>query len=176
MTKPVKQIIKTAYTWQVSRADCVNEPSAAYEVTLTIPKPKKTAAAISIPGLDTGDLMVCVNAVKKGLPVKVVSDLCRELGVSRSALAKRAGIPERTLMRRMQGKTLTPGQSERMVRLARLFQQAVQVLGSKENARRWLNSPRPQLNGNTPLEMADTELGAEEVGHLLGRIEYGVFS
>lgn len=176
MAKSIKQIKKTAYTWQVSRVDRVNEPAAAYEVTLTVPSSKRRLKGVSIPGLDTGDLMVCMNAVKQGLPVRVVDDLCRELELSRSTLAKRAGIPERTLIRRMQGKSLTPGQSERIVRLARMFDRAVRVLGSKEHARRWLNSPRPQLNGSAPLEMADTELGAEEVAHLLGRIEHGVFS
>lgn len=177
LMKPVKKIKKANYTWEVSETDRVNEPSGtAYKVTLTVPENKKRTDGFSIPGVTAGDLMVCVNAIKKGLPVSVVDDLCRELELSRSALAKRVGIPERTLMRRMQVGRLTSGQSERVVRLARLFDRTIQVLGSKERARRWLNAPRAQLDGHTPLDMADTELGAEEVTHLLGRIEHGVFS
>jgi len=32
------------------------------------------------------------------------------------------------------------------------------------------------LGGETPLEYAETEVGAREVEDLLGRIEYGVYS
>ena len=175
--KSLKKIKKTTYTWEISEADTVHDPAAeAYEVTLTVPEEKKQIEGFSIPGVTTGDLMVCVTAIKRGLPVKVVDDLCRELEVSRSTLAKKVGIPERTLVRRMQGERLSPGQSERMVRLARMFNHTIQVMGSKDRARLWLKSPRSQLNDHAPLEMADTEFGAEEVSRLLGRIEHGVFS
>ena len=32
------------------------------------------------------------------------------------------------------------------------------------------------MSGAVPLEYAETEVGAREVEHLLGRIEHGVFS
>ena len=50
------------------------------------------------------------------------------------------------------------------------------VMESVENGRRWLNSPQVGLGGATPLEYAETEVGAREVEDLLGRIEHGVYS
>jgi hypothetical protein len=40
----------------------------------------------------------------------------------------------------------------------------------------WFTSPKIPLDGKTPLECADTEIGAKEVEDLLGRLEHGVFS
>ncbi|MDQ3459226.1 MAG: MbcA/ParS/Xre antitoxin family protein [Deinococcota bacterium] len=45
-----------------------------------------------------------------------------------------------------------------------------------ESAADWLRSENLSLGGRTPLEYADTEIGAREVENLLGRIEYGVYS
>jgi putative toxin-antitoxin system antitoxin component (TIGR02293 family) len=50
------------------------------------------------------------------------------------------------------------------------------VMASKEAGRQWLSSPQVGLGGAVPLEYAETELGAREVEHLLGRIEHGVYS
>ena len=56
------------------------------------------------------------------------------------------------------------------------FSRAIEVLGSLEQARRWFSNPKRALGNKTPMEFCDTELGAEEVTNLLGRIEHGVFS
>ena len=56
------------------------------------------------------------------------------------------------------------------------FDKAVDVLEDRNLARKWFKEPVRALNGRTPLEFSDTELGAQEVEDLLGRIEYGVFS
>jgi putative toxin-antitoxin system antitoxin component (TIGR02293 family) len=53
---------------------------------------------------------------------------------------------------------------------------AASVMESLDDGRRWLNSPQVGLGGAIPLEYAETEVGAREVEHLLGRIEYGVYS
>jgi putative toxin-antitoxin system antitoxin component (TIGR02293 family) len=45
-----------------------------------------------------------------------------------------------------------------------------------EGARRWLSRPAKALGGLTPLEMTETEIGASEVQHLIGRLEDGVIT
>jgi len=85
-------------------------------------------------------------------------------------------VAERTLIRKIQGGRLTSDQSERMNRVARLLVRAIEVLGNKERALRWLKAPRSYFGGKPPLDFADTELGSQEVFNLLGRIEHGVFS
>jgi uncharacterized protein (DUF2384 family) len=37
-------------------------------------------------------------------------------------------------------------------------------------------SPQPALGGETPIDVARTELGSREVENLAGRVEHGVYS
>jgi putative toxin-antitoxin system antitoxin component (TIGR02293 family) len=66
-------------------------------------------------------------------------------------------------------------ESERVVRLQRLFDKALDVFEDRAAAQSWFNSPQLALGRKTPLDYADTELGAREVENLLSRIEHGVF-
>jgi putative toxin-antitoxin system antitoxin component (TIGR02293 family) len=67
-------------------------------------------------------------------------------------------------------------ESERLFRLACLYDKAVEVFEDPQMARKWLKEPSWALGDVTPLRYADTELGAQEVEDLLGRIEHGVFT
>jgi putative toxin-antitoxin system antitoxin component (TIGR02293 family) len=64
-----------------------------------------------------------------------------------------------------------------LVRFARLFRLATELYdGDEEAAREWLRKPAPALDGETPLDHADTEAGAREVEVLIGRLEHGVYT
>ena len=117
-----------------------------------------------------------ISALRVGLPVQELTDLQASLKVPMEKLAPRLGISKATLHRRKASGRLGPAESDRVVRFARLMGKAVEVMESAKNARRWLTSPQFGLGGATPLEFAETEVGAREVEDLLGRIEYGIFS
>jgi len=115
--------------------------------------------------------------IRRGLPVDLFFRLRDALAVNQELLSQVISVPLRTLMRRKQlGERLKSGESERILRLARLHFRAVEVLGGTEKARRWLFSPNHALGGKMPFEYAGTEPGAREAERLLGRIEHGVFS
>jgi putative toxin-antitoxin system antitoxin component (TIGR02293 family) len=70
---------------------------------------------------------------------------------------------------------LRPDESDRLVRAARVFSQAVGLFeGDGNAARQWLTVPQPALGGSTPWEYAATDLGAREVEGLIGRLEHGI--
>jgi uncharacterized protein (DUF2384 family) len=48
------------------------------------------------------------------------------------------------------------------------------VLGSREKAAGWLTTPSRALDGEAPLFMLDTDIGAERVQHELRQIEFGM--
>jgi putative toxin-antitoxin system antitoxin component (TIGR02293 family) len=73
-------------------------------------------------------------------------------------------------------KPLSTEESERVVRLARVFAEAKHVLGSEAKARLWLQKPNRTLRGETPLHLLDTDIGANAVFDELGPIEHGVFA
>ncbi|NBC16500.1 MAG: DUF2384 domain-containing protein [Bacteroidetes bacterium] len=128
-------------------------------------------------GLEVDSLDDLIRLLKQdGLPMESFDRLQRALGVSSAELAGAIQTAERTLRRRRNTGRLKPTESERLLRLARLFERAVEVLGSPERARTWMSTALPALGGRSPLDYADTEPGAREVERVLGRIAHGVFS
>ena len=83
---------------------------------------------------------------------------------------------ERTYSRRITEGWLDQAEAERIWELVRLFERAVDVLGSEESASRWFKSPLPVLRYQTPIQYARTTPGIRELERILGRIEHGVFS
>jgi len=115
--------------------------------------------------------------VRKGLPANSVKVLAEKLDIGNTALSQKLGIPQRTLTRRLSLRSrLTATESDRMVRLARVFANAVEMIGDEEKAVEWLQTPNRALGGERPLDQLDTDVGAREVEDLLGRIAYGVYS
>jgi putative toxin-antitoxin system antitoxin component (TIGR02293 family) len=81
-------------------------------------------------------------------------------------------IPEATYKRRKVN--LSPDESEKTERLARIFATAQYVWDSEEDARVFLNTPHPMLKGSSPLDVSLTELGARRVEELLWKLFYGI--
>jgi len=116
-----------------------------------------------------------VERVRDGLPFAELRVLRELLAISEDHLGRLIGISPATLNRRKKARRLGTPESERIVRFARLFGIAMEVLGSEDAAREWLKTPNPGTGGEPPLSYADTEFGAREVENLLGRLDHGVF-
>lgn len=127
--------------------------------------------SIGIRSRNVGDL---ISQLKRGLPVASLTRLSRELEVSESRLASTVSIAQRTLTRRKREGRFKADESERVLRIARLYERAIEVLGDGRAARQWFKSSVKGLGNKTPLEYADTEPGAQEVEGMLDRIEDGV--
>lgn len=80
-------------------------------------------------------------------------------------------VPEATFKRR---NLLSPSESARTERLARVIALAEYVWSDKTDAREWLLKPHPELNRRCPVDAALTELGARQVEQLLERLFFGV--
>lgn len=117
-----------------------------------------------------------IESLKAGLDISELEALRVSLDLPMERLAPMLGISKATLHRRRISGRLDPSESDRVIRFARLIGKAKDVLESGQNARQWLTSPQFGLGAATPLEYAETEVGAREVEDLLGRIEHGVFS
>jgi putative toxin-antitoxin system antitoxin component (TIGR02293 family) len=115
--------------------------------------------------------------VREGLPASSVLVLAQKLDLGNAALSRKLGIPQRTMTRRLsQHSRLSAAESDRTVRLARVYATAVEMIGNQEKAVEWLRTPNRALAGERPLDQLDTDLGAREVEDVLGRIAYGVYS
>lgn len=114
--------------------------------------------------------------VRGGLPYESIEALSSTLGLPVDAIAGFLSLPKRTLARRREQNGLDSMQSERVARLARIFVRAVDVLGSAEKAKIWLQRENRALGGLAPISMLDADIGAQAVEDVLGRIEHGVYS
>ena len=117
-----------------------------------------------------------ITRIKAGLPVKAFDRLRQNLDLSEKALSRTLNIAISTLARRKKSGRLTFEESERVYRIARLYDRALEVFNDREMARKWLREPAWALGDIPPLAYAETELGAQEVYDLLGRLEHGVFT
>ena len=118
-----------------------------------------------------------LELVREGLPFSMLEELTIAIGGSQKELAQVVGIPATTLGRRKRAGRLTPAESDRLVRIARLTDMALALMrGDATAGRRWLNTPQALLNDETPLHRASTETGGREVEQLIGRLRHGVFS
>jgi putative toxin-antitoxin system antitoxin component (TIGR02293 family) len=80
--------------------------------------------------------------------------------------------PRATLKRRRT--RLSPTESQRLERLARIVAMTEEVWQDKTAAAEFLTRPHRALRGRTPLQMATTDLGARQVEELLASIEFGL--
>jgi len=114
--------------------------------------------------------------VRGGLPMDEFRSARAMLGVSDERLAELLGMSRATLHRRKKAGQLDRAESDRLVRYVRVFARASEALGGEDGARSWLGAPVVAFQGETPLDYADTEIGAREVEALLLRLEHGVFT
>lgn len=117
-------------------------------------------------------------AVAKGLPYVVVARFGAFASgpakvYSVKTLARHIGSAA-TLTRRKGEKRLSPDESERAARLARVFATAVHILGGDDDARSFMTSPSRDFSGQKPIDVAADELGAREVENVLWQIYYGM--
>jgi putative toxin-antitoxin system antitoxin component (TIGR02293 family) len=111
-------------------------------------------------------------AVRRRLPLVALKGLA-QAGLTEQEI-ERFVIPQRTRRHRADKKQpLTIEESDRAVRLLRIQTVAEDAFGSKEKANIWLRRPLSELNGETPLDIAQTEAGARVIETILAKIAWG---
>lgn len=120
------------------------------------------------------DLPTAAARVEEGISADILADVQERLGLDQKGLARVLGVSASTVGRRKPGERLSPGVSERALRVARLAEIAARVLGGPDEAQQWMKEPNPALGDAQPVETARTEPGARLVERLLGEIEYGL--
>jgi putative toxin-antitoxin system antitoxin component (TIGR02293 family) len=117
-----------------------------------------------------------IHRIQKGLPFSELVALQKRIDLPLEQVAAKLSISRSTLQRRKNAGRLSPDESDKVMRFARLLAHATDVFGDIDKARAWLKFPQHGLGGAVPLDYAETEIGAREVDNLLGRIDYGIYS
>lgn len=108
--------------------------------------------------------------------MSAVEVLASHLGVHPDFLMEIIGISGRTAQRRWHEGELTLEESDRLYRVARIVQRAIEVLGAEAGARLWLRRPQAIFSGSAPLALLGSDAGVKAVEDQLGRIDYGIVS
>ena len=128
---------------------------------------RQTREELSVPDLEE----IRGGSCSTGL----LRELKAALEVSDIELAGIVGIPRQTMLRRQQSGKLKRHEADRAVAVAKAYNKALDFFDYKHKAAvGWMKRPNIGLDGETPLERADTVSGANDVVVLLHRIEHGI--
>lgn len=115
-----------------------------------------------------------VRMVRRGLPTAAVDHLLQATDLGFPVIEAHV-LPRRTFKRRQEAnQRLDPAESDRLVRVANLVAAAEETFGDRDKALIWLQRDNRALDGQRPISLADTDLGARTVEALLGRIGHGL--
>ena len=84
-------------------------------------------------GVKSKNINDLILQVKKGLPTSSFEKLRKKFDISDNLLSQIVSIPKRTLNRRKQQGRLSAVESERVLRIARLYDQALDVFEDEFN-------------------------------------------
>ena len=121
-------------------------------------------------------LRIDLETVEAGVPVATMARFVAASGMQLKDVYE-VVIPARTLKHRKARKEpLTSDESDKLVRLIRVYDQALRVLGEREKVLYWLSEPKKRFEERTPIQMLRTDLGGRMVEEMLGQIYYGMFA
>ena len=116
------------------------------------------------------------HEIERGLPLVTLDEFSAYSGIPVKSLLE-VVIPARTLKhRRQRDELLSLDESDRLARVARIYELAVKVYGNREDGRGWLVHPKDRFHDRSPLAMLRTEAGERAVEEFLYQIDEGVFA
>jgi putative toxin-antitoxin system antitoxin component (TIGR02293 family) len=112
------------------------------------------------------------SAVERGFPVATI-DALRKSGVTDQEIGDLVIKPRTLSHRRAKRSLLTPEESDRAVKIARIRALADETFADRTKADRWLHKELSALDGRRPMELIRTHAGARIVEDLLAKIAWG---
>lgn len=112
------------------------------------------------------------SAVERGFPVATI-DALRKRGVTDQEIGDLVIKPRTLSHRRAKRSLLTPEESDRAVKIARIRAIAEKTFADRTRADRWLHRELSALDGRRPMDLIRTHAGARIVENLLARIAWG---
>jgi putative toxin-antitoxin system antitoxin component (TIGR02293 family) len=117
-----------------------------------------------------------MNIADSGLTKKILERVKKLMELDYDDLATALNVTRATLINKKGEEKFSPGVSEKIVGLADLYSYGYEVFEEPERFNRWMFRPNRALGGKAPYDLIHSQFGREEVKHLIGRIDYGVYS
>ena len=120
------------------------------------------------------------KVVRRGLPLEVQDALLAH-GLTREEFHSIV-IPHRTFRHRTERlrkglqEVLSLEESDKALRAARVLAEAEHVFAGRDKALSWMRKPKQRFQGETPMQMLQTEAGARLVEQMLTQVDEGMFA
>jgi putative toxin-antitoxin system antitoxin component (TIGR02293 family) len=114
-----------------------------------------------------------IDRIEQGLPIEALFEIAEAISPNPKQVV-RGIVPKATLTRRGREGRLSPAEGAVVARLAAVWSLALEVWGSPDAARDFLNRPHAMIEDRKPIDIVlQSEIGGEMVSQILGRLQYG---
>jgi putative toxin-antitoxin system antitoxin component (TIGR02293 family) len=113
---------------------------------------------------------------EEGITKKDLERLKEHAGLDYDKLAQALAVTRTTLINKKGKAKFNFSVSEKILALADIYSYGYEVFGDREKFNRWILRENTALGGKRPFDLLHSSFGREEVKHLIGRIDYGVYS
>jgi putative toxin-antitoxin system antitoxin component (TIGR02293 family) len=115
------------------------------------------------------------DLVREGLPFEFLERIASVLQMQRADISKAICVPPTTLVRRAKAGRFNSVESDRLVALIAVFEEALSLFENDVAiATEWMSKPVRGLGSKSPLDMIRTTVESKAVFDLIGRLERGV--
>ena len=116
-----------------------------------------------------------IAEIERGLSSRSLEQISKQLGLSKHAIISALKLEHRSIIARENaGKRFTLEESERLLRVVRVYHIIKEAFTDDAAAAEWLCASDRSLGGKTPLQMLATDLGAAKVENLARALVHGV--
>lgn len=147
---------------------------------------KRQPPVLSYLGIYRASPLERITMIKGGLRATDAKRIIAELAIGQGAVLKALNLSPATVNKKAnQNQTLSPGESERVIGIARLVGQLeamIQESGVSDGfdaavwMSQWLKEPLPALGGVRPLDLMDTMEGQSIVSKALAQVQGGAYA
>jgi putative toxin-antitoxin system antitoxin component (TIGR02293 family) len=114
-----------------------------------------------------------IDRIERGLPVETLFEIAAAVSLNPSGIILGI-VPKATLTRRRKEGRLSAAEGAVVARIAAVWALAIEVWGTPDAARAFLNRPHPMIEDRKPIDIVvQSEIGGEMVSQILGRLQYG---
>lgn len=115
------------------------------------------------------------DLVHEGLPFEILERIASVLQMQRGDISKAISVSPSTMARRAKAARFSSLESDRLVALIAVFEQALFLFENDVTAAtKWMSTPIRGLGSKRPLDMIRTRVETEVVIDLIGRLERAV--
>jgi len=117
-----------------------------------------------------------IELVEEGISKKALENLKQKAGLDYDQLSQVLNIARTTLLNKKGNEKFNKDVSDKILGLANVYSYGYEVFEERDRFNEWIFRKNKALGGQAPFDILHTSFGREEVKHLIGRIDHGVYS